>query len=347
MDSPKLTIILLSYNRADLISQAIESALIQRTTFAYTILIVDDASTDGSVEIIQNYERQYPNKVRVIYREENIGTYRSLLGALSETPTPYFAVLDADDYYTDKDYFQKAIDFLDSHEDYTIYLANVLADDHGKKWAWLDTKIERADFSFEDYLHEKVYIPQTVGQIYRNVLYPTIPAILTEAIDTPSEYSYCGDTFRFILHLSYGKAHLQNSIVGVYRMLGTGLWTGLSKYEQMAAGIYGNIDFDRFFSYKYHDFYLRLMRKKLKTCIDILNAHDFEGKDIPETAKAALYHGFKELAQSWSIANEEENAAVSAMTWRKRLKYRIYLWLYRYLKRKLSRKGIILTLSSF
>ncbi len=347
MNSPKLTIILRSYNHADLVSQAIESALFQRTTFAYTILIVDNASTDGSVEIIQKYERQYPDKVRVIYREKNIGMYRSYLGALSETTTPYFTVLDADDYYTDKDYFQKAIDFLDSHEDYTIYMANLLVDDHGKKWAWIDTKVERADFSFEDYLHGKVYVPQEVGQICRNVVYPAIPAILTEAIDTPSEFAYCGDTFRFILHLSYGKAHLQNSIVGVYRILGTGLWTGLSKYEKNAADIYGNIAFDRFFSYKYHDFYVRLMRKTLKTCLDNLDTHELEGKDVQESAKVALYYGFKELVKSESSVSKEEDAAVSAMTWRKRVKYKIYLRLYRYLRRKLSRKGIIITLSSF
>ena len=66
-----VSICCITYNQENYIKEAIESFLMQETNFEYEIIIHDDASTDGTIEILKEYEKKYPEKIRVIYEEEN------------------------------------------------------------------------------------------------------------------------------------------------------------------------------------------------------------------------------------------------------------------------------------
>ena len=67
----KVSIICIKYNQVMYISKCIESILNQKTNFKYELLIHDDASIDGTQEILKNYQTQYPNTIKVIYEKEN------------------------------------------------------------------------------------------------------------------------------------------------------------------------------------------------------------------------------------------------------------------------------------
>ena len=58
-------------NHKDYIAQALESILMQEVTFPYEIIIHDDASTDGTTDIIREYEKKYPHIIKPIYQTEN------------------------------------------------------------------------------------------------------------------------------------------------------------------------------------------------------------------------------------------------------------------------------------
>ena len=55
------------------ISQAIEGFLLQKTNFKIELIIADDASTDQTQEIIKKYYKSYPDIIKPILREKNIG----------------------------------------------------------------------------------------------------------------------------------------------------------------------------------------------------------------------------------------------------------------------------------
>ena len=96
---PEVQILLMSYNRAAYLEQAVESVLAQ-TYRDYHVLIVDDASTDGTAELAVEYERRNPGRVTALIKQERRGYADSLrvgLGALSGAE--YLAMLDDDDLW--------------------------------------------------------------------------------------------------------------------------------------------------------------------------------------------------------------------------------------------------------
>jgi glycosyltransferase involved in cell wall biosynthesis len=99
--TPVVSVAITSYNSEVWIARAIESALAQRTDFAFEILVGDDSSEDGTVAVAESYRAQYPDKVQVFARETNVGTQRNYYELFERCRGKYVAWLDADDYWTD------------------------------------------------------------------------------------------------------------------------------------------------------------------------------------------------------------------------------------------------------
>ena len=122
----KLTVIMSNYNQASLIGGAIDSVLAQKTNFPFQLIITDDNSVkDDSVNVLKQYEKKYPDIIKVLYNKENGRYLKNVLRAKAITKTTYFTLLDADDYWTDENYLQNAVDYLDTHPDTAIYARNV------------------------------------------------------------------------------------------------------------------------------------------------------------------------------------------------------------------------------
>ena len=73
MKNPLVSVVCTSFNKEKWIAQAIESFLVQETSFEFEILIIDDASTDTSPEIIRKFANENPEKIRFFENEKNLG----------------------------------------------------------------------------------------------------------------------------------------------------------------------------------------------------------------------------------------------------------------------------------
>lgn len=111
----------LAYNHESYIRKCLEGFLIQKTDFPFEILIHDDASTDGTEEIIREYEAKYPNIIKPLYEKENQwqkGRRGSAIFNFPRARGKYIALCEGDDYWTDPYKLQKQVDFLEANEDY-------------------------------------------------------------------------------------------------------------------------------------------------------------------------------------------------------------------------------------
>ena len=113
----KVSIICTNYNKGDWVREAMDSFLNQRTNFDFEIIIIDDASTDHSYEIIQDYQNKFPEKVRTFRNEVNLGITRTWKKICQEAKGQYIARCDSDDFWTDPLKLQKQVDLLDTSTD--------------------------------------------------------------------------------------------------------------------------------------------------------------------------------------------------------------------------------------
>lgn len=124
MEDIKVSVICITYNQAEYIKDAINSFLMQKTNFSYEIIIHDDASTDGTIEVLKYYEKKYPSKVRIVYEEENqYSKGVNISDVLFKIATgKYFAFCEGDDFWTDQYKLQKQFDYMEQHNDCMAYI---------------------------------------------------------------------------------------------------------------------------------------------------------------------------------------------------------------------------------
>lgn len=115
-----VTILVLAYNHENYISQTIDSVLSQKTTFDYKILITEDASTDGTRSIVQDYMSRYPSRVFALLNEKNIGLNETLKRAIPLIDTKYTCILGGDDYWNDDNKLQMQVEVLENDSSITF-----------------------------------------------------------------------------------------------------------------------------------------------------------------------------------------------------------------------------------
>lgn len=114
---PLVSVICTSYNYAAYIEQALDSFLQQETSFPFEIIVVDDCSTDQSMDIINRYKAEYPDLFRVFENTTNQGITKTWLAICQKAKGKYIARCDADDYWIDPHKLQKQVDLLENSED--------------------------------------------------------------------------------------------------------------------------------------------------------------------------------------------------------------------------------------
>ena len=107
-DQPTVSVAMIAYNREPFIAQAIESVLMQETAFVVELVIGEDCSTDGTRRIVQAYARKYPNVIRALLPEKNLGISRNYEAVWQACRGKYIAWLDGDDYWRSPQKIAKA-----------------------------------------------------------------------------------------------------------------------------------------------------------------------------------------------------------------------------------------------
>ena len=113
-----VSVVVITYNHEKYIRQALDSILMQNVSFAFEILIGDDCSTDQTAEIIEQYQQRFPHIIKAILRSENIGATKNLYDLFLKCAGEYIAILDGDDFWTDKLKLQTQINFLKNNDIY-------------------------------------------------------------------------------------------------------------------------------------------------------------------------------------------------------------------------------------
>ena len=113
-----VSVVCLTYNHAGFIRDALEGFVAQQAPWRFEVLVHDDASTDGTAEIVREYEKRYPDLIRGVYQTENqfskgVSIPRTFLYPLIRGR--YVALCEGDDYWTDPHKLEKQVAALEAH----------------------------------------------------------------------------------------------------------------------------------------------------------------------------------------------------------------------------------------
>jgi glycosyltransferase involved in cell wall biosynthesis len=243
----KVSVLVMTYNHAEFITQALDSALMQETRFPYEIIVSEDCSTDGTREIVQAYHRRFPEKIRLILSDHNLASNAVVVRGIDAARGQYVALLDGDDYWTSPYKLQKQADFLDSHPECALcfHNARVLHDD-GSQEPWLWTPAHHPQITTLADLWMGNYIA-TCSTMFRRGLFPQLPAWY-------ESFFPITDWPLHILNAEHGKIGYLNEVMGVYRYHSGGYYSQLSQREKLRETLKFYQRMNACLQFKYNDF---------------------------------------------------------------------------------------------
>ena len=117
MHEVKLSVVMTTYNHERYIAEAIESVLRQQTSFGVEIVVGEDCSTDRTLNIVESYAQMYPEAIRIIRSEENVGWRKNYRRTIEAARGEYIALLDGDDYFTHRKKLEMQVELLEQNPD--------------------------------------------------------------------------------------------------------------------------------------------------------------------------------------------------------------------------------------
>lgn len=300
----KITVVMPLYNKKTFMEQAINSVLDQKINFKMQLVIADDCSTDGGGDLAERYAYMYEDKITVLRSEKNQGLLANDIRVFENMKSEYFCVLDPDDYWIDKNFLQKSVDFLDQNDDFICYSSNTIVDSEGSsKRPYINREEDYIiTESIVDYFNGKAVVPHTTAAVYRNIIFKNgVPDIIKNAVGTKSESSFRGDHDRFVIHIKYGKAIFINEFVGMYRVHEGGIWSGAGMLHNCLLEAQAMVDYSRFYDEVYQTEFYKRINIYYPTIIEEKKKAELKGKRLGDLEEEI----FEEIQEKYLLVNRK------------------------------------------
>lgn len=260
------------YNHEKYLRQCLDGFVMQKTNFAFEVIIHDDASTDHSADIIREYTQNYPNIFRPIYQEKN--QYSQGISFAKEYMLPlargkYHASCEGDDYWCDENKLQMQVDAMEAHPECHLCVHRVRfvteADELADKTS--------PDFPLESGVLLSNYFMQLVGKYhcpFQTSSYLRRMDDMKEFLANPPEFRrVCdvGDVPGLLYCGSLGDVYYIDREMSHYRMQSIGSWTerqgkSLEKRKQHWHSMVRTYEeFDKYTEYRYSELVAKCIKR--------------------------------------------------------------------------------------
>lgn len=117
---PVVSVCMITYNHAPYIREALESIVGQKCDFEFELIVGEDCSKDGTREVCLEYQAKYPQIVRVLFSDQNVGPYQNDLRVMGSVRGEFVSLCEGDDYFTDVNKLQKQVECLRKHAECAV-----------------------------------------------------------------------------------------------------------------------------------------------------------------------------------------------------------------------------------
>lgn len=246
-----------TYNHVNYIKDALDGLVSQQTDFIYKVIVFDDASTDGTSDIVRAYAEKYPEIIHAIIAKENIyhhpDTKKIIADMWNQHLTgKYMAFCEGDDFWIDSNKLQIQVDYMEAHPECTMYMHNAL-------WLNCRTGVMKAGNPYKGRGEWDVTAEELIMQ-YNG--YPATASFLfkREQINKPQFFAevHANDYTTILYALATGSVHYSSRIMSVYRVFADGSYAvRIQQNEGLRICFYLRMllffsKYDEYTNYTYH-----------------------------------------------------------------------------------------------
>jgi len=197
MDNEKVTVVIPVYNREKYIETAITSIL-KQTLKNWKLIIIDDGSTDHTPDIIEKF---ISNKIKLVRLPKNQGTGKALQTALTMIETPYFVIVDSDDWIEPQT-LEVLLKVMEKQPSTTSLV-------YGNTVSWMKNggkfyKLVRQHRSFKEKYDFIKYRPMIYPRFFRT---KTVRQVNGFETDDPYHGRYAEDTYLLLKLIAISNFH--------------------------------------------------------------------------------------------------------------------------------------------
>ena len=249
----KVSVCILTYNHEPFITQAVDSVLMQKTDFDFEVIIGEDQSTDNTRSIVKDYQKKFPQTIRLLLHERKDVIYIdgresgrwNFMNTIQSAKGQYIALLEGDDYWLDPLKLQKQVDFLESHPSCVICFHAAQYQDknnHSLHHLWMPRQLKKI-YTIEDLFVEGNFIA-TASTLFRNGLLDDFPPWFKKI--------RVGDWPLHILNARHGDIGFINEVMSAYRVHAGGVSSMKSRIEKLQTRLKMFRFFNRLFAGRYY-----------------------------------------------------------------------------------------------
>jgi glycosyltransferase involved in cell wall biosynthesis len=233
-EPPLVSILCTTFNQKRYLEDALRGFLMQRTDFPFEIIIHDDASTDGTIELLHDYADRYPRLIRLIIQSENKYTKGHQILPIAAEPArgDYFAICEADDFWIDPNKLQRQIAAMRRHPQYRIsFHSCFMGCTDGGAEQFMHTRKTSLVYPKKSCVYDNRLLIRAGGGVI-----PTASIVVSKECiyDLPEWFHACpvGDYFLETLSTEPGGALFLPGAWSFYRLASVGSWTQSLKDEE-------------------------------------------------------------------------------------------------------------------
>ncbi|MBW3593605.1 MAG: glycosyltransferase, partial [Actinobacteria bacterium] len=220
-----MSVLVTAYQHERYVARALDSVLEQDGGVSFEILVGDDASTDATRAIIEEYAEAHPHRIRVVFPERNLGLDgKALLNELLRRARgEYVAMLDGDDHWTSPVKLRRQVAYLDEHPGCSMCFHDVL---------WRHEDGSRPDVRYNG--GERPTDVTLDELVAGNPVASCSPVFRRSTIDPLPAWFFeqpWGDWQLYIIAAKHGTIHYLPEVMGVHITHAEGMWSRLSPLE--------------------------------------------------------------------------------------------------------------------
>ena len=213
MSDIDISIVIPTYNREKFLQEAIESIIPQRKV-SLELIVIDDASTDGTERVIKEMSQRLPSNICIVYKKNHTKQFAhiSRFKGLYIARGSVVAFMDDDDFYINSSIFELVKEVFETNKDIGAFIASTIPYSNG-------CFLNKVDLNIEGLVKKEKYLQ------YFDYNYPKPQSTLSSFFNTDllkksgiDKFKMVNDTCIYLNGILSGDVYIFNEAVAAYRI---------------------------------------------------------------------------------------------------------------------------------